>query len=184
VGAGKRGGFDHGQLAVFVWRADRAGGDTKTPKSRRTLALPRRCTETLREQQVRQRQDRLAAGPMWQDHDLVFASTAGTPLDDHNVRRQFRAITETAGLGSVWVPRELRHTFVSLLSAHGVPVVSVAMRKSPCVARSKWLWPNCRDRGQSASRTRLRSRSGFARPYICRLIILMRLTWPSTAPEL
>ena len=24
-------GFDHEQLAVFVWRADRAGGDTKTP---------------------------------------------------------------------------------------------------------------------------------------------------------
>ena len=38
--------------------------------------------------------------------------------------------------------------------------------------------------GQSASRTRLRSRSGLARPYICLLIILMRLTWPSTAPEL
>jgi len=34
-------GFDHEQLAVFVWRADRAGGDTKTPKSRRTLAVPR-----------------------------------------------------------------------------------------------------------------------------------------------
>jgi len=38
-------GFDHEQLAVFVWRADRAGGDTKTPQSRRTLALPRRCAE-------------------------------------------------------------------------------------------------------------------------------------------
>jgi len=32
-------GFDHEQLAVFVWRADRAGGDTKTPKSRRTRGL-------------------------------------------------------------------------------------------------------------------------------------------------
>ncbi len=42
-------GFDHDQLAVFVWRADRVGGDTKTPKSRRTLALPRRCAEALRE---------------------------------------------------------------------------------------------------------------------------------------
>jgi hypothetical protein len=28
---------------------------------------------------------------------LVFASTVGTPLDDHNVRRQFRVITEAAG---------------------------------------------------------------------------------------
>ena len=40
-------GFDHEQLAVFAWRADRAGGDTKTPRSRRTLALPRRCVEAI-----------------------------------------------------------------------------------------------------------------------------------------
>jgi integrase len=41
-------GFDHEQVAVFVWRAERAGGDTKTRKSRRTLALPRKCVEALR----------------------------------------------------------------------------------------------------------------------------------------
>jgi site-specific recombinase XerD len=120
-------GFDHGQLAVFVWRSDRAGGDTKTPKSRRTLALPRRCAEALREQRVRQLADRLSAGPLWQDHGLVFASAVGTPLDNHNVRREFRVITEAAGLGTTWVPRELRHTFVSLLSAHGVPVEAIAL---------------------------------------------------------
>jgi integrase len=120
-------GFDHKQIAVFVWRADRAGGDTKTPKSRRMLALPRKCAEALREHRVRQAQDRLAAGPLWQDNNLVFASTVGTPLDDHNVRRQFRVITEAAGLGRAWVPRELRHTFVSLLSAHGVPVEAIAL---------------------------------------------------------
>jgi integrase len=120
-------GFDHGQLAVFVWRSERAGGDTKTPKSRRTLALARRCTTALREQKIRQAADRLAAGRLWQDHNLVFASTTGTPLDDHNVRRQFRKISESAGLGNTWVPRELRHTFVSLLSAHGVPVEAIAL---------------------------------------------------------
>jgi integrase len=120
-------GFDHDQLAVFVWRSERAGGDTKTPKSRRTLALARRCAAALREQKIRQAVDRLAAGRLWQDHNLVFASTTGTPLDDHNVRRQFRKITESAGLGATWVPRELRHTFVSLLSAHGVPVEAIAL---------------------------------------------------------
>ena len=120
-------GFEHEQVAVFVWRAERAGGDTKTPKSRRTLALPRKCVEALREQRVRQAKDRLLAGELWKDHGLVFASTVGTPLDDHNVRRQFRVITEAAGLGTTWVPRELRHTFVSLLSAHGVPVEAIAL---------------------------------------------------------
>jgi integrase len=90
-------GFDHDQVPVFVWRAERAGGDTKTPKSRRTLALPRKCIEALREHRVRQAKDRLSAGALWKDHGLVFASLAGTPLDDHNVRRQFRVITEAAG---------------------------------------------------------------------------------------
>jgi site-specific recombinase XerD len=81
----------------------------------------------LREQKVQQAAERLAAGQLWEDNDLVFSSTVGTRLDDHNVRRQFRKITEAAGLGSAWVPRELRHTFVSLLSAHGVPVEAIAL---------------------------------------------------------
>jgi site-specific recombinase XerD len=68
-----------------------------------------------------------AAGPLWQDKGLVFASADGTPMDDHNVRRMFRAVTEDAGLGTGWVPRELRHTFVSLLSAHGMPVEAIAL---------------------------------------------------------
>ena len=41
---------------------------------------------------------RLAAGSLWQDHGLVFASAVGTPLDAANVRREFRQITEAAGL--------------------------------------------------------------------------------------
>jgi integrase len=124
--------FDHARagedrFAIYVWRAQRHGGDTKTKKSRRTLALPRRCVEALHEHRKLQAKDRLKAGELWQDCDLVFCSTIGTALDDHNVRRQFRKIAEAAGLGSTWVPRELRHTFVSLLSAHGVPVEAIAL---------------------------------------------------------
>ena len=114
-------------MAIYIWRAQRHGGDTKTEKSRRTLALPRRCVEALREHRTIQAEDQLRAGTLWQDCGLVFCSTIGSPLDDHNVRRQFRKITEAAGLGSAWVPRELRHTFVSLLSAHGVPVEAIAL---------------------------------------------------------
>jgi integrase len=120
-------GFEHERLAVYVWRAERAGGDTKTPKSRRTLALARKCVDALRDHRTQQARDRLAAGPLWRDHNLVFASAVGSPLDDHNVRRVFRAITESAGLGTCWVPRELRHTFVSLLSAHGMPAEAIAL---------------------------------------------------------
>jgi integrase len=120
-------GFEGERYALYVWRADRAGGDTKTPKSRRTLALPRRCVDALREHRVRQARDRMSAGPLWQDHNLVFPSAIGTPRDDHNVRREFRQISDAAGLGTGWAPRELRHTFVSLLSAHGVPAEAIAL---------------------------------------------------------
>ncbi len=47
-------------------------------------------------------------------------------LDQHNIRRAFRQITKAAGLGEDWVPRELHHTFVSIMSAGGVPIEEIA----------------------------------------------------------
>ena len=109
-----------------MWRSVRQGGDTKTAKSRRTLKLPRIVIQALREHRKRQAEDRLAAGALWQDHGLVFTSAVGTPLDASNVRREFRKITQAAGLGAGWAPRDLRHTFVSLMSADGVPIEEIA----------------------------------------------------------
>jgi integrase len=115
------------RYVIYVWRSERHGGDTKTEKSRRTLALPQRCVAALRQHRALQARDRLRAGELWQDHGLVFASTIGTPLSANNVIRAFRIITKKAGLGDDWVPREMRHTFVSVLSANGVPVESIAL---------------------------------------------------------
>jgi len=112
--------------SVAVWRSVRQGGDTKTAKSRRTLALPQTAVQALKEHHRRQSEDRLAAGALWEDKGLVFVSTIGTPLDASNVRREFRKITEAAGLGAGWAPRDLRHTFVSLMSADGVPIEEIA----------------------------------------------------------
>jgi integrase len=122
---GARSGDD--RHALYVWRSDRYGGDTKTEKSRRTLTLPQRCVEALRQHRELQDRDQLRAGELWQDHGLVFASRIGTPLTANNVIRAFRIITKKAGLGEDWVPREMRHTFVSVLSANGVPVENIAL---------------------------------------------------------
>ncbi len=86
----------------------RATGGTKTRKSRRVLGLPQLTMRALREHHKLQAADRLKAGVLWQDHGLVFASSIGTPLDRHTVLREFRKITQAAGLGTDWVPRELR----------------------------------------------------------------------------
>jgi integrase len=121
--------WDHVDLdagSIAVWRSVRLGGDTKTAKSRRTLGLPQAVVEALREHRIRQDEDRLAAGGLWREEGLVFATTLGTPLDAANVRRSFRSICATAGLEDGWAPRELRTSFVSLLSASGVPVEEIA----------------------------------------------------------
>jgi integrase len=113
---------------VAVWRSVRAGGDTKTRKSRRTLALSKRCITALERQRRLQDRDRAAAGEGWHEHGLVFASMVGTPLDPSHVRRDFRmAIRGVPGLDPAeWTPRELRHSFVSLLSDNGTPIDEIA----------------------------------------------------------
>lgn len=109
-----------------VWRSVRAGGDTKTPRSRRTLELPDVARNVLGNHRQRQRESRLRAGARWVDSDLVFTAY-GTELDAANVRRSFRAVAGAAGLDSgTWTPRELRHSFVSLLSSSGMPIEEIA----------------------------------------------------------
>ncbi|MEW1848296.1 tyrosine-type recombinase/integrase [Nonomuraea angiospora] len=112
---------------MAVWRSVRAGGDTKTPKSRRTIALPQRCVNALKMQRAQQDADKEAAGERWKEQGLVFASTVGTPLDSHNVRRAFRAVIANTDLDpEQWTPRELRHSFVSLLSDQGIQLDEIS----------------------------------------------------------
>lgn len=113
---------------VEVWRSVRVGGDTKTRRSRRTLALPARCVEALRKQRAQQAADKLAAGDSWEETGLVFTTSSGRAMDASNVRRDFRR-----ALGLVpdlnpgeWTPRELRHSFVSVLSDAGVPLEEIS----------------------------------------------------------
>jgi site-specific recombinase XerD len=61
--------------------------------------------------------------------ELVFATRTGTELSAGNVRRDFRKVISQAGTGLVpeeWTPREMRHSFVSLLSDDGVPIEQIA----------------------------------------------------------
>ena len=111
---------------VDVWRSVRAHGDTKTKKSRRSLGLPRMAVEALGEQLQRQAVARERAGVLWRDDGLVFTTARGTRLDAADVRRSLRMVCRKAGLGEQWTPRELRHTFVSLLSDNGMAIEEIS----------------------------------------------------------
>jgi integrase len=111
---------------VSVWRSVRGHGDTKTERSRRTLRLPTAAVRTLRAHKQRQAQERADAGPLWKEQGLVFATSVGTPLESHNLRRDFRKVARAAGIGERWVPKELRTSFVSMMSHQGVPVEEIS----------------------------------------------------------
>ncbi|MCR3754511.1 Phage integrase family protein [Lentzea californiensis] len=89
--------------------------------------MPTRCVEALKAHRIHQDARRNLAGKRWREHGLVFASEVGTPLDSHNVRRAFRRAVKAAGLvAKDWAPREMRHSFVSVLSASGVKLEDIA----------------------------------------------------------
>jgi integrase len=111
---------------VAVWRSVRLHGDTKTEKSRRTLALPHSAVTAPRSSGSGRPEARLATGELWHDEGLVFTSSVGTALDASHVRCDFRALCKKAGIEGVWAPRELRHTFVSVMSESGVAVEEIA----------------------------------------------------------
>jgi integrase len=104
-------------------------GELKTKRSRRSLGLPPFVVAALRRRQEFLAWERAAAGPDWsagwEAEQLVFTTTAGTPVDPSNLRRYFRRACANAGIGR-WMPYEMRHTAASLLSDDGVPLEHVA----------------------------------------------------------
>ncbi|GAA3238213.1 site-specific integrase [Actinocorallia longicatena] len=114
--------------SILVWRSVRAKGETKTLKSRRTLAMPLKCVEALRDLKARQMAAVKRAGGEWSETRLVFCTRNGTPRNVTNVLRDVRIVYRKAGLVPTdWTVRELRHTFVSLLSNEArVPIEHIA----------------------------------------------------------
>ena len=111
---------------IAVWRSVRLHGDTKTERSRRTLGLPAAAVQALRTWSDCQADERLTAGEHWQDFGLVFTTHHGAALDAANVRKMFKRVCTEAGIGDRWTPRELRTSFVSLLSHRGVSIEEIA----------------------------------------------------------
>ena len=70
---------------------------------------------------VQQAEAQIAAGLLWQDHGLIFASEVGTPMDPDNFSHSFTWLCRRAGLGH-WHPHELRHSGASLRLAQGTPL--------------------------------------------------------------
>jgi integrase len=99
--------------------------DLKTAGSRRTLHLSQPLVDLLRLHRARQNAEEQAARIWRNPANLAFTSTIGTPLDPEAFGRTVPRICKRAGLGH-WSIHELRHSWVSLLLAMGVPLEAVS----------------------------------------------------------
>ncbi|MEU7944188.1 tyrosine-type recombinase/integrase [Micromonospora taraxaci] len=99
---------DHG--LVFV--------PPKTHRSARPLPLSALAVRALEAQRVRQAKERLAAGEVWSDLGLVFASTIGTAMEPRNVNQRFEQLRAAAGLDWLHL-HDLRHAFATFLLDQG-----------------------------------------------------------------
>ena len=105
------------QLAVVQTRL-KANGSThfappKTQRSRRTIAVDPVTLDVLRRHRAAQARERLALGPAYQDHDLVFCFENGKPLDPDGVTQRFQRHARDARL-PVLRFHDLRHTHATL----------------------------------------------------------------------
>jgi len=83
--------------------------EPKADRSRRTLALPTPLVEALRAHRAAQLEQRITAGPLWEDHDLVFAQPNGQPIE-----RKLVAVKAAYGL---WMTQAEKDAVAAVLTA-------------------------------------------------------------------
>lgn len=93
--------------------------DEKSVASGRTIHLSKRTVAMLAEHRRRQDEDREAAGPAWQNHDLVFAQADGRWWNPPAISLAFGRAVKRAGVPHIRL-HDVRHTHASLLLAAGV----------------------------------------------------------------
>jgi integrase len=115
--------LDNGTLMIEQ-TVQRTGGklhlsDAKTEGSKSVLPLPEWTWMVLLEHQESQNVEQVRLKEAWQDHDLVFPSEIGTPMEPRNLNRHFAGLRSAAGLPNVRL-HDFRHTVVSMLMELGV----------------------------------------------------------------
>ena len=101
--------------------------EPKTQAGRRTIKVGESTLHILRIQQENLRHKKTALAERWQDYDLMFPSSVGSPIHPSNLRLDFNRVLENAGLPKIRF-HDLRHTAASLMLNHNVPILVASKR--------------------------------------------------------
>ena len=99
------------------------GKDRRSPRRSQELRRPyggfKQTVRALKVHKAGQNAERLKAGNLWRDNDLVFCTYIGKPLDFRNLATaSFKPLLEKAGLPDIRF-HDLRHTCATLLLSRG-----------------------------------------------------------------
>jgi integrase len=96
-------------------------GPTKNKASRRSVPLNKSAVAALKAHRLRQNEERLRLGELWEDHGLVFPNRVGKPINHSNLyNREFKTLLKRAGLQDQgFTFHSLRHTFATELFRRG-----------------------------------------------------------------
>jgi integrase len=95
--------------------------EPKSAAGRRMIMLGSDTIASLKAHSSRQHAERVFAGDKWQENDLIFPSTIGTPLEPRNLFREFKDLLRKASLPDIRF-HDLRHSFATLALSQGVSV--------------------------------------------------------------
>lgn len=99
--------------------------EPKTKSGRRPIRLGEGTLQILREHYELQQVHKAKFGERWQEYNLIFPSSVGTPLNPSNLRIDFIRTLDATGLPRIRF-HDLRHTAASLMLNHGIPVIVVS----------------------------------------------------------
>jgi integrase len=91
----------------------------KTRQSRRTVQLSSVAATALQEQRERQTFQRKTMATEWQENNLVFCTSLGTPLDRGRIHYNWAVALKKAELPRIRL-HDLRHTAATLMLRQGV----------------------------------------------------------------
>ena len=113
--------------AVYIPGEGVKDGTTKTEYSERVIKLPAPVMDLLREQRLKQMEQRLGMGDRWHESDKVFTRPDGKPICMSSLSKWIKDFAVSIGLPPI-TAHSLRHTNATLLIASGTNIKTVSGR--------------------------------------------------------
>ena len=118
---------DFNKKTVFIWQqVQKIEGvyefvKLKSEDSSRTLEIDDETLAALKAHKIQQNVDRLSMGDKWEDHDLVFTTSTGKPIDCKTDYRHWHRALANAGL-PIKRLHDARHTAATILFDQGLDI--------------------------------------------------------------